>query len=196
MNKCFWGAVLVTLALGAFASADTLATIEHHFVDESIDFYDVPLLVEPLGGGPPDEYADAGIGLISGSGLATDPLITAIVPGTVYSGHTVNPPFSSMPPPGQMVDIYINLATSGDTVQALGSVVVFTLDLTPFSAGDSFPLTHWFPPQLTQQGGAPVPIQAVDGSITITPEPGTLVLSTIGLLFGLAWMGRRRKSNA
>jgi len=199
MNKCFWGAVAITLAFTALAGADTLITIGDYVVGPGTGPHDIDVLVSPLGGAP-DEFTDLAGGLIVGGGAAAAPQITAVVPGTIYVGHGNSGVFFGSPLPNQMVDPSISLTTPGDAVQADGSLLTFTVDVTGVSPGtyalEAGNTTDWFPTMLFQTGGVPVPVQFDEGSITITPEPGTLVLSAIGLLFGLAWMGRRRKSKA
>jgi len=198
MNKCFWGAVLVTLVCTALAGADTMISIDSHFVDPSVDFYDVDVLLSPIGGGPPDVYKDAVFNLFTGDGNPPAPLVTEVVKGAIYLGKDASIFPNGVTLPARQVSYSINLNIPGDTVEADGSLATFTLDLTPLAPGDSFALdpTVWGGTMLFLSGGGVVPVQYLPGSITITPEPGTLVLSTMGLLFGLAWMGRRRKSKA
>lgn len=200
MNKCFWGAVLMTLACTAMAGADTMISIGDFVVGPGTGPHDIDVMVSPLGGGTPDQFTDLVGGLIVGGGDAAAPVITAVVPGTIYAGHANSGVFFSAPPPAQAVDPQISLTTPGDAVEANGSLLTFTLDITGVAPGtyalEAGNTTEWFATMLFQPGGASVPVQFNEGSITITPEPGTLVLSTIGLLFGLAWMGRRRKSKA
>lgn len=118
------------------------------------------------------------------------PVITEanLVAGTIFAGNNSGQTdLGSVP----MLAMY-SIVTNSGTVEASGLLVTLTIDTTGyFTPGQTWTL------QLgnTLNGAtdfAPTAATIVDGSITLTPEPGTLAL--LGL--GAAGLLRRRRARA
>jgi len=100
---------------------------------------------------------------------------------------------------------YHTTITAAGTVSASGNLAVVTIDASAATPGQSFDL------RLRDVGGQffgtptdPLPVNTdfagvttlvSNGQINIVPEPASLLLSAVGLLFGVVWYGRRRRKS-
>ena len=91
----------------------------------------------------------------------------------------------------------LNLKETSEAVSANGTLLTFTLDLTGFSAGESFDLSMGIAAlqetTLRDDQGTTFTPSFEDGSITIIPEPSTLLMVFLG---GLGFLMVRRLRRA
>jgi hypothetical protein len=188
MIRCFFYAVLIGLTTTAMAGADSIISIGDYEVPEGPTAQlEVPVMVTG-----DDLVTDAAPGVAFGGGshiiAVTDQVTTA---GTIWESFVTSVFMADVLPD---VDVYPNFSSVfGTPVPMDGVLFNFTVDLSSFSAGESFALdldevnSNFFNSGIRLNS-----IQYVDGSVTITPEPGTLTLMLIGLV-GLVWVGGRRR---
>ncbi len=128
------------------------------------------------------------------------PMVTSISYGgsiweTANSGFTSF--FGSVAPRSQVVDPQVSLNAAGETVLADGTLFTLTVDLTGFTtaAGQSFPVllsnSNIGAGTAFQNMGSSVATTLLDGSITVVPEPSSVVMLLAGVLF-LTWTRRNR----
>jgi hypothetical protein len=138
-------------------------------------------------------------------GSAPVPKITAVnyassiwaVPSGGYSA-SFNPIF---PLPSEFYFPNVSLNTPSASVAANGQLLNFTLNLAGFANGSTFALSMEYPPammatQFTLANGDPLVPAFINGSITIIPEPSSLIFSSVGVVlcgFGMMRMRSRAR---
>ncbi len=186
--------VLVLWSMSAMdGRADVTVSIGNVTAPEGTTSFDI--LVQIMGG---DEVSDlAGVLFVEGGGSIvngppTMPEITAVsYGGSIWEGAPGGFTASLDTTFGDTTEIVgpnLNLDEVSETVAADGLLLTFTLDLTGRVAGESFSLSAGMPglqETVLQSPTGVVPTTFVDGSITITPEPGSLILGILGLGFVL-----------
>lgn len=192
INKMF--VALAILASGAaLATAAPTITAGNHLLLPNTPGQIVPLLAS--GEGAADLLAGADLFLVIGGGTA-GPVATGfdiVGPGTIFSGNNNGQQDFGAPyiPPGRELAAFVT--TLSGTVAPNGVLAYLTLDTTGITSGNfSLSLTSDVigPSILYAAGGAPTIL--LDGTLSVVPEPSTVVLALFGAVSVTAMAIRRR----
>jgi len=173
----------VVAALTAVASAQPAVDAGTHELQPNMAGQEIYLYVT---GGDPVQgvefYAQLPAGDDGPSFLAGD-----LLTGTIFEANHDQDPNAW----GSYVhayDLYLGVATNSGTVSAAGKLVTLTLDTTGLWSG-TYALQLRNDVEAAQTNFCGVDATLIDGTLTVVPEPGTLLL----LAGGAAGLLRRRR---
>ena len=191
------------MAIHLFAAAVPAAevAIGDHSIAEGTASFDVPVLI--TGG---ESLKDmAGVILVGGGGTLVGnpvaPEVTAVsYVGSIWTQASAPGGFTdslSYGDTGEVANPNINLNGAGESVLANGTLLSFTLNLTGFTAGQSYSLSMGDAAlqetQFVLASSVTYTPTFDDGSITIVPEPSSFLLGSLAILAlsGCRRLGRR-----
>lgn len=164
----------------------------------SSNFITIPVLIS---GG--EQVKDMGGLIVVGNGgtLASFPAVPTIsaidYTGSIWTGAPGGFVTSiAAPLPKEIAFPSVSLNTSGQSVAASGLLLNFTLDLTGFPVGSTYGLSLQYPSSqdttFTLDNGNEITPTFVNGSISIVPEPSSLMLVVAALATCGFWAVLRR----